>query len=113
MDEFDQSKTIQDEEAFLDDVAAYHAQRGFVLILWPLEQSLILDRTNFERDARISGKSVSLHRLYNMVMEKGGYDKLSDERMAWRQLVKPLGFAHQHEGAMTFQIKSLYYRNLA
>lgn len=56
---------------------------------------------------------MSLHRLYTMVMERGGYDKLSDERMAWRQLVKPLGFGHQHEGAMTFQIKSLYYRNLA
>lgn len=47
-----------------------------------------------------------------MVMERGGYDKVSDERMAWRQLVKPLGFGHQAEGAATFQIKSLYYRNL-
>lgn len=75
--------------------------------------SLTSIRTNLERDARISGKPVSLHTLYNMVMERGGYDKLSDERMAWRQLVKPLGFSHQHEGAMTFQIKSLYYRNLA
>jgi chromatin structure-remodeling complex subunit RSC9 len=46
-------------------------------------------------------------------MEKGGYDRLSEERMAWRQLVKPFGFTHQTEGAATFQIKSLYYRNLA
>lgn len=46
-------------------------------------------------------------------MQRGGYDRLSDERMAWRSLVKHFGFNHQHEGAMTFQIKSLYYRNLA
>ena len=46
-------------------------------------------------------------------MEKGGYDRVSEERMAWRQLVRPLGFTHQTEGAATFQIKSLYYRNLA
>ncbi|ETN39507.1 uncharacterized protein HMPREF1541_05733 [Cyphellophora europaea CBS 101466] len=92
-----QNKIIENEEEFLDDVAAFHEQRG----------------TNFERDAKISGKSISLHQLYHIVMERGGYDKVSDERMAWRQLVKPLGLGHQHEGAMTFQIKSMYYRNLA
>ena len=70
-------------------------------------------RTSFERDAKISGRSIPLLKLYKLVMEKGGYDKLSEERMAWRQLVKPFGFSHQHEAAMTFQIKSLYYRNLA
>ena len=48
-----------------------------------------------------------------MVMERGGYDRLSEERMAWRQLTRPLGFSHQVEGTATFQIKSLYYRNLA
>lgn len=46
-------------------------------------------------------------------MERGGYDRLSEERMAWRALLKPAGFTNQHEGAMTFQLKSLYYRNLA
>ena len=53
-----------------------------------------------------------MHKLYNLVMERGGYDKLSAERMAWRQLVKPLGFSHQHEGAATFQLKTLYYKQL-
>jgi ARID/BRIGHT DNA binding domain len=72
-----------------------------------------MDRTNFEREGKISGRTVNLHRLYKMVMERGGYDKLSEERMAWRQLVRPFGFTHQVEGAATFQIKSLYYRNLA
>lgn len=46
-------------------------------------------------------------------MEKGGYDKLSSERMAWRQLVRPLGFNHQQEGTATFQLKTLYYKQLA
>jgi hypothetical protein len=32
MDGFDESKIIQDEEEFLDDVAAYHEQRGYVCL---------------------------------------------------------------------------------
>jgi chromatin structure-remodeling complex subunit RSC9 len=56
---------------------------------------------------------MSLHKLYKLVMERGGYDQLSNERMAWRSLVRPFGFSSQHEGAMTFQIKTLYYKNLA
>lgn len=56
---------------------------------------------------------MSLHKLYKLVMERGGYDRLSSERMAWRSLVRPFGYSAQHEGAMTFQIKTLYYKNLA
>ncbi|RMZ84578.1 hypothetical protein DV737_g1175, partial [Chaetothyriales sp. CBS 132003] len=90
-------KIIEDEEEFLDDVAAFHRVRG----------------TNFDREGKLSGRPMSLHKLYKMVMERGGYDALSKERMAWRSLVRPFGFSSQHEGAMTFQIKSLYYKNLA
>ena len=56
---------------------------------------------------------MSLLKLYKMVIERGGYDTLSAERMAWRSLVRPFGYSSQHEGAMTFQIKTLYYKNLA
>ena len=77
------------------------------------DRMLTRHRTNFEQEGKISGKTINLHKLYRMVMQRGGYDRLSEERMAWRQLVRPLGFSHQAEGAATFQIKSLYYRNLA
>ncbi|RMD39991.1 hypothetical protein DV735_g5135, partial [Chaetothyriales sp. CBS 134920] len=90
-------RIIEDEQEFLDDVAAFHRARG----------------TNFDREGKLSGRPMSLHKLYKMVMGRGGYDVLSKERMAWRSLVRPFGFSSQHEGAMTFQIKSLYYKNLA
>lgn len=30
MDGYDETRIIQDEDEFLDDVAAYHEQRGYV-----------------------------------------------------------------------------------
>ena len=46
-------------------------------------------------------------------MDRGGYDALSAERMQWRTLVKEFGFGKAHEAVMTFQLKSVYYKNLA
>lgn len=46
-------------------------------------------------------------------MEIGGYDKISAERMRWRTLVQPFGLGTTHEPAMTFQLKTVYYKNLA
>ena len=44
----------------------------------------------------------------------GGYDKLSGERMAWRTLLPPFNLQqHPHPGQITFQLKGVYYRNLA
>ncbi|KIX03729.1 uncharacterized protein Z518_07282 [Rhinocladiella mackenziei CBS 650.93] len=88
---------IEDEEEFLDDVAAFHEKRG----------------TTFDREGKVSGRPISLHKLYKLVMERGGYDVLSAERMQWRSLVKEFGFGKTHEGVITFQLKTAYYKNLA
>lgn len=45
-------------------------------------------------------------------MREGGYDVLSAERMRWRALTKEFGLGHHHEAAMTFQLKTIYYRYL-
>ncbi|KIW14903.1 hypothetical protein PV08_07688 [Exophiala spinifera] len=88
---------IEDEEEFLNDVAAFHERRG----------------TNFDRDGKVSGRPISLHKLYKLVMERGGYDVLSAERMQWRTLCKEFGIGKTHEAVMTFQLKTVYYKNLA
>ncbi|RVX67348.1 hypothetical protein B0A52_09129 [Exophiala mesophila] len=88
---------LEDEDEFLKDVAAFHEKRG----------------TSFDREGRVSGRPVSLHKLYKLVMDRGGYDALSAERMQWRTLVKEFGFGKAHEAVMTFQLKSVYYKNLA
>ena len=54
-----------------------------------------------------------MHKLYKLVMDRGGYDALSAERMQWRSLVKEFGFGRTHEAVMTFQLKTVYYKNLA
>ncbi|KAI1625249.1 hypothetical protein EDD37DRAFT_629167 [Exophiala viscosa] len=88
---------IEDEEEFLRDLAAFHEQRG----------------TNFDREGKVSGRPISLHKLYKLVLSRGGYDILSGERMQWRTLVKEFGFGKTHEAVMTFQLKTVYYKNLA
>ncbi|ETI19352.1 hypothetical protein G647_09184 [Cladophialophora carrionii CBS 160.54] len=90
-------KIIEDEEEFINDVAAFHEKRG----------------TTFDRDAKVSGRPISLHKLYKLVMERGGYDAVSAERMQWRSLVSKFGFGKTHEAVMTFQLKTVYYKNLA
>lgn len=70
-------------------------------------------RVSWERHPKIAGRSISLLKLYKLVMEHGGYDTLSAERMQWRTLVKHFGFGSHHEAAMTFQLKTSYYKYLA
>jgi hypothetical protein len=74
---------------------------------------IFLHRTPFDREGKVSGRPISLQKLYNLVMDRGGYDALSAERMQWRTLVKEFGFGKNHEAVMTFQLKTVYYKNLA
>ena len=67
----------------------------------------------FDREGKVSGQPISLHKLYKLVMERGGYDVMSGQRMYWRTLVSKFGFGKTHEAVMTFQLKTVYYKNLA
>jgi chromatin structure-remodeling complex subunit RSC9 len=72
------------------------------------------DRTTFDPEGKVSGRRVSLHRLYKRVMEEGGYDVVSTHRPSdWRRLIHEFGLSGPHDGYMTFQLKTVYYRNLA
>jgi chromatin structure-remodeling complex subunit RSC9 len=104
------------EEAFLDELADYHERRGYVPSskLPQLNKVLLTAHsTNFDRDPKVAGRPINLLKLYRLVLENGGYDALSAERMRWRSLVKQFGFGNHHEAAMTFQLKTVYYKNLA
>ena len=75
---------------------------------------LIFRRVSWERYPKVAQEPISLHLLYRLVVSAGGYDKLSAERMAWRTLLPPFGLQqHPHPGQITFQLKGVYYRNLA
>jgi chromatin structure-remodeling complex subunit RSC9 len=104
------------EEAFLDELADYHERRGYVSPVSSYGRNEVLLTalsTNFDRDPKVAGRPISLLKLYKLVLENGGYDALSAERMRWRSLVKQFGFGNHHEAAMTFQLKTVYYKNLA
>ncbi|KKY16027.1 putative rsc complex subunit rsc9 [Phaeomoniella chlamydospora] len=86
-----------ENERFIDDVAAYHKQRG----------------TGFDREPKVSGRPIHLLNLYKAVLALGGYDAVSAERMQWRELAKSFGLGTHHEAAMAFQLKTVYYKYLA
>jgi len=88
---------IEDEEEFLDDVEAYMTQRN----------------VPFDRDGKVAGRPAPLHKLFTIVMERGGYDAVTAGRMMWREIAKNFNFPPAHEGAMSYQLKQLYYKNLA
>lgn len=88
---------IDDEEEFLDDVEEYMKQRG----------------VPFDRDGKVAGRPVPLHRLYTDVIARGGYDAVTATRMLWREIAATFNLPKQHDGAMSYQLKQLYYKNLA
>ena len=82
---------------FITKLAEYHQQRG----------------TQFEAQPRVGPKQVNLLSLYKAVVARGGYDKVSDEKLAWRKVTSELGFGGNNLPAAAFQIKSHYYKFLA
>ena len=103
------------EEAFLDQVQAYYVRRGCVDGQFDIgaKNKLTSDRVSWERYPKVAQEPISLFHLYRLVMGAGGYDKLSGERLLWRRLLEPFGLQqHLNQGQITFQLKSVYYRNL-
>ena len=82
---------------FIAKVRAYHEKRG----------------TPFEPEPKVGSKHIDLLLLYKMTMERGGYDKVSDTKLAWRKLGEEFGLPENHLPALAFALKSVYYRNLA
>ncbi|KAG4420036.1 hypothetical protein IFR04_006795 [Cadophora malorum] len=82
---------------FIQKLAAYHEKRG----------------TNFEPEPKIANRRIDLLHLFNLVVERGGYDKVSDEKLAWRKLAGEFNLGTANLPAYAFTLKSAYYKNLA
>ncbi|KAG9238914.1 hypothetical protein BJ875DRAFT_449854 [Amylocarpus encephaloides] len=82
---------------FIEKLAAYHEQRG----------------TEFIREPKVGARQIDLLKLYQRVMSYGGYDKVSDEKKAWRGLGDEFALGNAHQPALAFSLKSVYYKNLA
>ncbi|RFU24706.1 hypothetical protein B7463_g11630, partial [Scytalidium lignicola] len=82
---------------FIAKLTAYHEKRG----------------THFDPEPRVGNKHVDLLQLYNVVNGRGGYDKVSDEKLAWRKLGQDFNLGTANLPALAFSLKSTYYRYLA
>lgn len=83
--------------AFIEKLAAFHEKRG----------------TELQREPRVGAKFINLLDLYNGVVERGGYDKISEEKLAWRKLGQEWNLPANNLPALAFALKSVYYKNLA
>ncbi|KAI0014760.1 hypothetical protein F4780DRAFT_169762 [Xylariomycetidae sp. FL0641] len=90
--------------AFIQKLTAFHEKRG----------------TPFEPEPRLPTMhghvNVDLLRLYNAVVERGGYDELNKVQKAWGAMANELGMHwidNKGMGQLSFQLKQDFYRYLA
>lgn len=82
---------------FIAKLTAYHQKRG----------------THLDPEPRVGNRHVDLLKLFNTVVERGGYDRVSDEKLAWRKLGQDFNLGTSNLPALAFSLKSTYYKNLA
>ncbi|KAL8671156.1 MAG: hypothetical protein Q9168_004333 [Polycauliona sp. 1 TL-2023] len=94
----DQGESSQlDNSIFLKRLAIFHQQRG----------------TALEAAPRVNNKPIDLQKLYQIVLQQGGYDQVSRAKLAWRKVGQTFGLGSNNAAAYAFALKTVYYRNLA
>ncbi|TDZ38521.1 Chromatin structure-remodeling complex subunit rsc9 [Colletotrichum sidae] len=84
-------------EEFMDKLKAYHQERG----------------TTLEAEPKVGPCYLDLYKTLNHIVENGGYDKVSDEKLAWRRMAEQLGIHSSNVASTAFSLKEKYYKNLA
>ncbi|PHH52450.1 Chromatin structure-remodeling complex subunit rsc9 [Ceratocystis fimbriata CBS 114723] len=82
---------------FIEKVRSYHNERG----------------TNFDSEPRVGNIHLDLFKVFKHVVANGGYDKISDEKLAWRRIANELGIISSNEASTAFALKEKFYKNLA
>ncbi|RDW75265.1 hypothetical protein BP6252_06407 [Coleophoma cylindrospora] len=82
---------------FIAKLTAYHEKRG----------------TYFDPQPKVGSRLVDLLHLFNIVVDRGGYDKVSDEKLAWRKLGQEFSLGANNLPALAFSLKTAYYKYLA
>lgn len=84
-------------EKFIEDLRVFHEKRG----------------THFEAEPKMGTLSVDLLKLFKHIVEHGGYDKVSDEKLMWRKMCEGLGLMRHNAPADAYTLKQIFYKNLA
>lgn len=84
-------------EEFMTRLKEFHEKRGTVLDPEPKVGLIFLD----------------LYKTFNHIVASGGYDKVSEEKLAWRRMAAELGLHSNNEASTAFSLKEKFYKNLA
>jgi chromatin structure-remodeling complex subunit RSC9 len=84
-------------EEFINKLREFHTERG----------------TRFDPEPKITPYQLDLLKIFKHVVQSGGYDKITDEKLAWRRVCAELGIRAANEAAAAFSLKTAYYKNLA
>lgn len=82
---------------FIEKLRAFHEARG----------------THFDAEPKVGTTHVDLLKTFNHIVENGGYDKVTDEKLAWRKMAAGLGLFSNNEASTAFQLKQMFYKYLA
>ncbi|KAL3421783.1 Chromatin structure-remodeling complex subunit rsc9 [Phlyctema vagabunda] len=83
---------------FIAKLEAYHEKRG----------------THFDPEPKVGNRHVDLLQLFKTVVERGGYDAVSDEKKLWRKLGQDFNLGTTNMPAsIGFSLKTTYYKYLA
>jgi len=86
-------------EEFISKLRDFHEDRG----------------TPFDPEPRVGSVHLDLLKVFNHIVQNGGYDKICDEKLAWRRMAGELGLnTSQHQiSATAFSLKERFYKLLA
>jgi chromatin structure-remodeling complex subunit RSC9 len=84
-------------EDFINRLREYHAKRG----------------TTFDPEPKVGPTNLDLLKVFNHIVSNGGYDKVSEEKLAWRRMASELGLFSNNEASTAFALKEKFYKNLA
>ncbi|CAI4219939.1 unnamed protein product [Parascedosporium putredinis] len=84
-------------EEFIEKLRKFHAERG----------------TSFDPEPKVGTTHLDLLRVFKHIVKNGGYDKVSDEKLAWRRMASELYLYTNNEAATAFGLKEKFYKNLA
>jgi chromatin structure-remodeling complex subunit RSC9 len=84
-------------EEFMAKLRDYHAARG----------------TTLETEPKVGMIHLDLLKVFNHIVANGGYDRVSEEKLAWRRMASELGLHTNNEASTAFSLKEKFYKNLA
>jgi chromatin structure-remodeling complex subunit RSC9 len=84
-------------EDFMSRLREYHLKRG----------------TTLDPEPKVGAIHLDLLKVFNHIVASGGYDKVSEEKLAWRRMASELGLYSNNEASTAFALKEKFYKNLA